>query len=64
MALHFDNFMRYSIEQSDVRSNDCLGNITLRIMRYYASTLNRFSTCSMHWSATRSNIPSNRVTPC
>uniref|UniRef100_A0A251VGF4 Uncharacterized protein n=1 Tax=Helianthus annuus TaxID=4232 RepID=A0A251VGF4_HELAN len=30
-------------------------------MRYYASTLNRFSTRSTHWSATRLNMLSERT---
>ena len=56
-----NNFMKSSIERSAVRSNYGLGWITLRIMRYYASTLNRFLDRSMYWNATRSSMLFDRV---
>ncbi|KAJ0804095.1 hypothetical protein HanPI659440_Chr02g0034091 [Helianthus annuus] len=39
-----------------------LVNITHRIMRYYASTLNRFYNSFVVWSATRSSMLFDRVT--
>ena len=41
-----------------------LVNITLRIMRYYASTLNHFYNSFVVWNASRSNSLFDRATSC